>query len=85
MERLFSQAKYIMNDQRKQMNPESLDAALFLKYNKSYWDIETVNKYHNPSSREEEEVQLTSGNQDDDSCAASNDVEVEEEIWGCGY
>ncbi len=74
VERLLSQAKYIMNDHRKHMSSESLDAALFLKYNKSYWDIETVNKYHNPPSREEE-VQSTIGSQDNDCCAQSNEVE----------
>jgi hypothetical protein len=45
VERLFSRAKMIMTDQRKRMNPDNLDALLFLKYNKCRWGSRTVQAY----------------------------------------
>jgi hypothetical protein len=39
VERLFTQAKMILTDQRKHMNPDNLNALLFLKYNKSLWNV----------------------------------------------
>lgn len=41
-ERLFSQARHIMNYDRKHMGSEKLDLLLFLKFNHSRWSINTI-------------------------------------------
>ena len=45
VERLFSQAKLIMTDQRKHMSPDNLDTLSFLKYNKCRWGVHTVQAF----------------------------------------
>jgi hypothetical protein len=42
VERLFSQAKYIMTDHRKKMNPDHLNELLILKYHKIHWNAGVV-------------------------------------------
>jgi len=42
VERLFSQTKYIMTDNRKQMNPEHLNEIMILKYHRSHWNVALV-------------------------------------------
>jgi hypothetical protein len=40
--RLFSRAKLVKTDHRKTMTAAHLDAVLFLRYNKSLWNAETI-------------------------------------------
>lgn len=42
VERLFSRAKHIMTDERRCMDPSTLEAILFLKYNRDMWDIHVL-------------------------------------------
>jgi hypothetical protein len=42
VERLFSRAKLVKTDHRKTMTAAHLDAVLFLRYNKSRWNAETI-------------------------------------------
>ena len=42
IERLWSVAKNIMRDNRKHMEPILFEALIFLKVNRSYWDISSV-------------------------------------------
>jgi hypothetical protein len=41
-ERLFSVAKLVMSDLRKQMDPDTLNMILFLKANKQLWADKTI-------------------------------------------
>jgi hypothetical protein len=43
VERLWSMAKYVLQDHRSSLSPMHLEALLFLKLNSEYWDLETVN------------------------------------------
>jgi hypothetical protein len=42
VERLFSHAKQILRCHRKRLLPRNVEALIFLKQNRSYWDLETV-------------------------------------------
>ena len=42
VERLWSLAGHVMPDHRSSLKPYSLEALLFLKVNKSFWDVSTV-------------------------------------------
>ncbi len=42
VERLWSQATYILQNHRKASTPMLAEAILFFKTNKSYWDLSTV-------------------------------------------
>ncbi len=42
VERLWSQARYLLQDHRKASTPMLAEAILFLKLNKSYWDLPMV-------------------------------------------
>jgi hypothetical protein len=44
IERLFSDSKHILTDQRKNMSPVLFEAILYLKRNRSLWNAETVAK-----------------------------------------
>ena len=37
--RLFSRAKLVMTDQRRSMDPSTLEAILLLRYNHDIWDV----------------------------------------------
>ena len=39
VERLFSRAKLVMTDQRRSMDPSTLEAILMLRYNHDIWDV----------------------------------------------
>lgn len=39
VERLFSRAKLVMTDQRRCMDPSTLEAILMLRFNRDMWDI----------------------------------------------
>ena len=39
VERLFSRAKLVMTDQRRSMDPSTLEAILLLRYNHDIWDV----------------------------------------------
>lgn len=39
VERLFSQCKYVLTDQRKSMPPIIFEAIIFLKMNRDFWDV----------------------------------------------
>ena len=41
-ERIFSQAKLVLGLLRQSMSPERLNLLLFLKANRSYWDMQVV-------------------------------------------
>ena len=42
VERLFSQAKYVMTDHRKRMDPDHLNELMILKYHKVHWNAALV-------------------------------------------
>ena len=42
VERLFSQTKHIMTDNRKLMDPSTLEMCIMLKTNKDLWNAKTV-------------------------------------------
>ena len=42
VERLWSLAGHVLPDHRSSLKPYSLEALLFLKVNKSFWDVSTV-------------------------------------------
>ena len=42
VERLWSMARYVLQDQRTIMKPMNLEALLFLKVNSGFWDLRTV-------------------------------------------
>jgi len=42
VERLFSDAKHIMTDIRRHMDPSTLDMLLILKHNKDLWNAKTI-------------------------------------------
>jgi len=42
VERLFSDAKHIMTDSRRHMDPSTLEMLLILKNNKDLWDAKTI-------------------------------------------
>jgi hypothetical protein len=44
IERIFSDSKHILTDQRKNMSPILFEAILYLKKNRSLWSAETVAK-----------------------------------------
>jgi hypothetical protein len=44
VERLWSTASYILRKQRRRMTPQLFESILFLRYNESLWDIDTVDK-----------------------------------------
>lgn len=44
VERLFSKTSHVLTFERQSMHPATLEALLFLKENKNYWDVVTVNK-----------------------------------------
>ena len=44
VERLFSNARLILTDNRKSMSPYTLECVMFLKINRDYWDIDLVAK-----------------------------------------
>lgn len=44
IERLFSDSKYILTDQRKSMSPILFEAIIYLKKNRYLWNAETVAK-----------------------------------------
>ena len=44
VERLFSQAKYIMSDHRKHMDPDHLNELIILKFHKASWNAATIQK-----------------------------------------
>ncbi|EGZ29945.1 hypothetical protein PHYSODRAFT_248863 [Phytophthora sojae] len=46
-ERLFSQAKLVITPQRWSLLPENLEMLMFLRANRHYWDINTVNDVSN--------------------------------------
>jgi hypothetical protein len=39
VERLFSHAKHVMTDERRCMDPSTLEALLLLRFNRDMWDI----------------------------------------------
>ena len=43
LERFFSAAGYALNDLRQNITPEHLEQQLFLRANKKYWTVKTVN------------------------------------------
>ena len=43
LERFFSSADMAKSDLRGNLSPMRLEQQLFLKYNKSFWDLQTVN------------------------------------------
>lgn len=47
VERLFSDAKHIMTDDRRHMDPSTLDMLLFLKNNKDLWNAQTIDEILN--------------------------------------
>ncbi|EGZ30693.1 hypothetical protein PHYSODRAFT_476438 [Phytophthora sojae] len=42
-ERLFSQAKLVITPQRASLLPENFEMLMFLRTNRRYWDVNTVN------------------------------------------
>lgn len=42
VERLWSMARYVLQDHRSSMSPMNLEALLFLKVNIGFWDLATV-------------------------------------------
>ena len=42
VERLWSMARYVLQDHRTSMKPMNLEALLFLKMNSGFWDLRTV-------------------------------------------
>jgi hypothetical protein len=44
VERLFSSARLVLTDYRKSMSPYTFECVMFLKFNASLWDINTVSK-----------------------------------------
>jgi hypothetical protein len=44
VERLFSSARLVLTDYRKSMSPYTFECVMFLKFNTSLWDINTVSK-----------------------------------------
>ena len=42
VERLFSSAKYLLDDNRKKMLPRNVEICLYLKINRNLWNLETV-------------------------------------------
>ena len=42
VERLFSSARYLLDDNRKKMLPRNVEICLYLKVNRSLWNLETV-------------------------------------------
>lgn len=54
LERIWSLAKNILSDNRKLMEPVVFEALLFLKVNRSYWDIEAVQEAMAKARNEED-------------------------------
>ena len=77
VERLFSQAKFIMSDSRKHMDPEHLDQLLFLKYNKSLWTVATIQELQDV--RDIQVVQSPIVNTQEDTQNEGQEVAEEEE------
>ena len=44
VERLFSQAKLVLREQRNRLAPKTLECLLFLKANRDFWDLKTVSE-----------------------------------------
>ena len=42
--RFFSTARYVHNDYRKKLAPLNFESQVFLKYNSSFWDVNTANE-----------------------------------------
>ena len=52
-ERLFSKAKHFLTEIRQAMHPITLEALIYLKVNRSWWDLETVTTViQSPTSNE---------------------------------
>jgi hypothetical protein len=55
VERLWSLAKYVLQDHRSSMSLMNLEAILFLKVNSEYWDLTTVDEaFRNVEAAEKE-------------------------------
>ena len=46
-ERLFSNAKYVLNNYRKRLLPSHVESQLFLMVNQPFWDVFTVQRMIN--------------------------------------
>ena len=81
VERLFSDAKHIMTDDRRHMDPSTLDMLLVLKNNKELWNAQTIDDILNkeeqntiratigskrPHSDDEDDGEESVGNDGDD-------------------
>ena len=42
VERLFSSCKIVLDPRRKSMSPATFEAIMFLKFNRHYWNVNTV-------------------------------------------
>jgi hypothetical protein len=58
VERLFSQAKLYLSPLRKIIHPKQLESMLFLKSNRSYWNITTLVEATDIKNDEEEEKEM---------------------------
>ena len=52
VERLFSNAKLIMTDQRRSMDPSTLETILMLKLNKDLWDARDIERIRRQAADE---------------------------------
>ena len=54
VERLFSQAKLVLNDHRRHMNVANFENTLFLRTNKKFWDLQDISQALNMTTEEEQ-------------------------------
>lgn len=83
-ERLFSQARHIMNYDRKKMKPQNLESLLFLKYNAKRWNDRTVQNYLD-RQLENENIELRVVNEVNEGENEVNEREVDDvyrELFG---
>ena len=57
VERIWSMAKYILTQQRRQMSPKVFECLICLKYNREFWDeAMVVTAYRNAKSQKRSEA-----------------------------
>ena len=59
VERLWSEAKFVLTAHRAKMSPIVFEALIFLKFNQQYWDIFTVQRAYSTVIKESRAERLS--------------------------
>ena len=59
VERLWSEAKFVLNAHRAKISPIVFEALMFIKFNQQYWDIFTVQRAYSTVIKESQAERLS--------------------------